>query len=81
MALKEFKSMAKDNLEKKTFYQPVKGDKVDEMLSKILNSQGFDVNLTRIGPGQYLMGSKQIFLNIFNGKLLVRVGGGFMRAD
>ena len=73
--------MAKVNYDRQTYYQAVKGDKVDELFCEILNAQQLEVNIQRIGPGQYLFGSKQIFLKLINGKLLVRVGGGFMRAD
>ena len=80
-AIKEFKNLAMVNYDKKTFYQAVRGDKIDELFCQILNSQGLELNIQRIGPGRYLLGSKQIFLKLINGKLLVRVGGGFMRAD
>lgn len=39
------------------------------------------MNVVRLGPGKYLFGSRNIICKIVNGKLLVRVGGGFMSAD
>jgi TfoX/Sxy family transcriptional regulator of competence genes len=36
------------------------------------------VPIKRLGNGYYLFGSKKIFAKIMNGKLVIRVGGGFM---
>lgn len=34
--------------------------------------------IKRLGNGYYLFGTKKIFAKIMNGKLVIRVGGGFM---
>ena len=37
--------------------------------------------MKRLGPGKYLFGTKSIMAKIINGKLVIRVGGGYMSAD
>lgn len=37
--------------------------------------------IQRIGPGQYLFGTKKISAKVLNGKLFVRVGGGYTTID
>ena len=39
------------------------------------------MNVKRLGPGKYLFGTKNIMAKIINGKLVIRVGGGYMSAD
>jgi hypothetical protein len=39
------------------------------------------LNVKRLGPGKYLFGTKNIMAQIINGKLVIRVGGGYMSAD
>jgi hypothetical protein len=39
------------------------------------------LNVKRLGPGKYLFGTKNIMAKIINGKLVIRVGGGYMSAD
>jgi len=36
------------------------------------------VPVKRIGDGYYIFGTKKIYAKIMNGKLVIRVGGGFM---
>lgn len=36
------------------------------------------VPIKRLGNGYYMFGTKKIFAKIMNGKLVIRVGGGFM---
>lgn len=43
--------------------------------------RGIDLPITRLGGGFYMFGTKKIYAKIMNGKLLVRVGGGFMGID
>merc|ERR550514_203779 len=35
----------------------------------------------RLAPGKYMFGSRQILAKIINGKLVIRVGGGYMSVD
>ena len=48
--------------------------------AQIINESGIDIKVSRISPGVYMLGSKKIFFKVINGMLLVRVGGGFIRA-
>ena len=57
-------------------YVAVKGDLVDEMLAKYI--QNCPVPVKRLGGGFYLFGLKKIFAKILNGRLVIRVGGGYM---
>eukprot|EP00349_Pseudokeronopsis_sp_Brazil_P010500 CAMPEP_0202979630 /NCGR_PEP_ID=MMETSP1396-20130829/85725_1 /ASSEMBLY_ACC=CAM_ASM_000872 /TAXON_ID= /ORGANISM="Pseudokeronopsis sp., Strain Brazil" /LENGTH=212 /DNA_ID=CAMNT_0049719139 /DNA_START=1433 /DNA_END=2071 /DNA_ORIENTATION=+ len=63
------------------WYIPLKGDAIDEMMAKYLNECDYYVPVKRLGEGQYLYGSKKIFAKIMNGKLIIRVGGGYMLID
>jgi len=65
----------------KAAYKFVKGDEVDELFAFHLNKAGCNLLVKRIQPGKYLFGSKQIMAKIINGKLVIRVGGGYMSAD
>lgn len=67
--------------EPRKWYIPVKGDAVDEMMAKYLNECPYFVPVKRLGEGQYMYGSKKIFAKIMNGKLVIRVGGGYMLID
>lgn len=62
-------------------YKAVKGDKVDELWCWHLNKAQIDLDVKRLGPGKYLFGTRNIMCKIINGKLVVRVGGGYMSAD
>ena len=62
----------------KELYKPIKGDLVDELLAKYVNQIQCLVPIKRMGDGNYFFGTKKIFAKIMNGKLVIRVGGGFM---
>jgi chromosome segregation ATPase len=51
-------------------------DDVDAMLAQYI--QGCPVPIKRLGNGFYMFGTKKIFAKIMNGKLVIRVGGGYM---
>jgi hypothetical protein len=59
-------------------YTAFKGDLVDELFAKYINLTQCPVPIKRLGNGYYLFGTKKVFAKIMNGKLVVRVGGGFM---
>ena len=59
-------------------YKAAKGDKLDQMLADFLNMADCPIPIRRIGGGFYMFGSKKIFAKIINGKLVIRVGGGYM---
>lgn len=66
-------------------YHPVKGDTVDETLAEYINNvvdkSKLKVMFIRINPGIYQFGSKKIFIGVEQGKITIRVGGGYMCID
>lgn len=59
-------------------YSVPKGDVLDQMLNHYLNQANCPVPIRKLGGGFYLFGTKKIFAKILNGKLVIRVGGGYM---
>ena len=51
------------------------------MLADFLNSYGCPVPITRIGGGFYMFGTRKIYAKIINGRLVIRVGGGYMNIE
>lgn len=62
-------------------YKATKGDQVDEMLGDWINAHGCEIEIKRLGGGFYMFGEKKIYAKIINGKLIIRVGGGYMNID
>ena len=66
-------------------YIPVKGDHVDEALANYINNvadkSSLKVMFVRINPGIYQFGSKKICVKVEQGKINIRVGGGYMYID
>jgi len=62
-------------------YKAIKGDEIDEMFAEALNRANLNLPVKRLGPGKYMFGSRQIMAKIINGKLVIRVGGGYMSVD
>lgn len=58
-------------------YKAVKGDPIDELWAQHLKNSQLSVPFVRLSPGKYQFGSKNIICKIINGKLFVRVGGGY----
>lgn len=46
-----------------------------------LNKANLSFDVKRIAAGQYLFGSRKIQVKIVNGRLMIRVGGGYMNVD
>lgn len=59
----------------------MKGDEVDALFAYHFNKAQLALPVKRLGPGKYMFGSKQILAKIVNGKLLIRVGGGYCGVD
>lgn len=58
-------------------YKAAKGDEADLLLAEFLRDEGAHLEVVRIGPGKYMFGSKKISAKVMNGKLFVRIGGGY----
>lgn len=52
-------------------------------MSDYLNngSKKVQIEIKRLGEGQYQFGSKKIITKVVNGKLTVKVGGGYMSVE
>lgn len=66
-------------------YQACKGDEVDQALADFLNNYhdkgNLQVMFIRLQPGVYSFGSKKVCIKVENGKIVVRVGGGYLRVN
>lgn len=62
-------------------YKAVKGDAIDELFAFHMNKAQLNLPVKRITAGKYMFGTRQILCKIINGKLVIRVGGGYMGAD
>ena len=66
-------------------YVPVKGDLIDEALAEYINNyqdkSKLKVMFIRVTPGIYQFGSKKIAIGVHQGKISIRVGGGYMYID
>ncbi len=56
-------------------------DIVDQMIYDFKEFRKIDIFIQKLGPGNYLFGTKKIYAKVVNGVLLIRVGGGFMDID
>ena len=66
-------------LPRTTNYKCLKGDAVDELLAMFLNQLDYFVPVQRVNEGTYNFGRlMKVYMRIANGKLTVRVGGGYM---
>jgi len=66
-------------------YVPVQGDEVDMALADYLNNiadkSKLQVMFIRLNPGVYSFGSKKVCIKVDNGKINIRVGGGYLRIE
>jgi Growth-Arrest-Specific Protein 2 Domain len=62
-------------------YKPLQGDDVDRMIAEWIHLNCCPIPIERLGNGYYTFGQKKIFAKITNGKLVIRVGGGYMGID
>ena len=66
-----------------SIYSPQKDDPVDSALAEFLNSRSEPllVPFQRQDRDLYLFGTRRIFMKLENGRITVRVGGGFTRIE
>ena len=55
-----------------------KGDLLDEMIGQYITQANCPVPIKKLGNGYYIFGTRKIYAKILNGKLVIRVGGGYM---
>ena len=53
-------------------------DEVDRKFSEVLNLTDCPVPIERVGKGVYMFGNRRITATMQGGRLVIRVGGGFM---
>jgi hypothetical protein len=56
-------------------------DEVDKLLAQYVNFNTCPVPIKRLGGGYYLFGTRKIYAKVMNGRLVIRVGGGYMIID
>jgi hypothetical protein len=66
-------------------YIPVKGDSTDLKLAEYINNfpdrSRLKIMFMRESDGVYLFGSKKVCVKVDKGKIIIRVGGGFLSID
>ena len=62
-------------------YVAASGDDVDQLIAKYINLHECPVPITRLGGGYYMFGTRKIYAKVMNGRLVIRVGGGYMIID
>ena len=66
-------------------YIPIKNDPVDEKLAEFVNNypdrQQLRIMFLRESTGIYEFGTRRIEVRVTQGKILIRVGGGYMGID
>ena len=75
--------LKEDLLTRQNGYKADKTDQVDVMMAEALHRRKSSIGmfLRRISPGTYMLGNRQIISKIMHGKLVIRVGGGYMLID
>ena len=70
---------------KVSIYVPVKGDPVDEKVAEYLNSvtdrQKLKIMFLRESSGIYEFGTRRVEVRVAKGKIMIRVGGGYIPID
>lgn len=62
-------------------YKAIANDDIDQEFAKFINKSNLPFEVKRLGKNEYLFGSKKIIAKMVNGRLLIRVGGGFMYVE
>ena len=62
-------------------YKSVKGDLIDQAISKLINKHGFTLPIIRITQGRYLLGTESKAVLLKGNVCMVRVGGGFEKLE
>lgn len=54
---------------------------MDELIAKHFNALRQPMPIKRLGDGNYMFGTRKIYVKCISGRLVVRVGGGFMSIE
>ncbi len=74
----QVRSRLEQQTKPRKLYKAVVGDVVDELFADYINRLGCPVPVKRTGQSNYMFGTKKISAKIINGRLVIRVGGGYM---
>lgn len=68
---------------RRSLYRPVTNDPIDVALSDYVNTASSPEKITfsREKQGLYTFGTKRVFVKLEQGKVIVRVGGGFLKIE
>ena len=56
-------------------------DQVDELMQEYLSLNDSPVPIQKLSGGNYMFGTRKIYAKVMNGKIMVRVGGGYMTIE
>ena len=59
----------------------IPGDTLDEMMAQHLDGTPYAPSMTALGDGNYQFENKKVTARVLNGKLVIKIGGGFMLID
>lgn len=62
-------------------YKAIANDDIDQEFAKFINKSNLPFEVKRLGKNEYMFGTKKIIAKMVNGRLLIRVGGGFMYVE
>ena len=83
--IEHLKVYAVDLKARVAIYIPIKDDPVDEKLAEYVNDypdrQKLKIMFLRESAGVYEFGTKRVEVRVQKGRILIRVGGGYMNID
>ena len=83
--IERLKNYTIDLKAKVAIYIPIKGDEVDEKLAEFVNNypdrQQLKIMFLRESTGVYEFGTRRVEVKCSKGKILIRIGGGYMSVD
>ena len=83
--IKELTDILNDVANKMQFYVPVKTDPVDSTLAEYINTypdkKKLKIMFMRESEGVYQFGSRRVMVKVERGKIMIKVGGGYLSID
>ena len=83
--IKELTDILNDVANKMQFYVPVKTDAIDLTLSEYINSypdkKKLKIMFMRESEGVYQFGQRRVMVKVERGKIMIKVGGGYLSID
>ena len=83
--IKELTDILNDVANKMQFYVPVKTDSIDLTLSEYINNypdkKKLKIMFMRESEGVYQFGQRRVMVKVERGKIMIKVGGGYLSID